>query len=73
MRSPGLVRRRTLRKDLLPYSKLEVEGELDFALLEQGVKLNIEVDGDQHLDARSQQRRQDITQLDNPADRHEED
>ena len=49
-------------QDLLPYSKLEVEGyELDFALLEQGIKLNIEVDGDQHLDARSQQRRQDIT------------
>ena len=47
---------------LLPYGKLEVEGyELDFALLEQGIKLNIEVDGDQHLDARSQQRRQDIT------------
>ena len=40
-------------QDLLPYSKLEVEGyELDFALLEQGIKLNIEVDlGDQHLDA----------------------
>lgn len=49
-------------QDLLPYGKLEVEGyELDFALLEQGIKLNIEVDGDQHLDARSQQRRQDIT------------
>lgn len=47
---------------LLPYSKLEVEGyELDFALLEQGIKLNIEVDGDQHLDARGRQRRQDIT------------
>lgn len=45
-------------QDLLPYSKLEVEGyELDFALLEQGIKLNIKVDGDQHLDARSQQRR----------------
>ena len=49
-------------RDLLPYAKLEVEGyELDFALLEQGIKLNVEVDGDQHLDARSQQRRQDIT------------
>jgi very-short-patch-repair endonuclease len=48
--------------DLLPYAKLEVEGyELDFALLEQGIKLNIEVDGDQHLDARGRQRRQDIT------------
>ncbi len=49
-------------RDLLPYAKLEVEGyELDCALLEQGIKLNIEVDGDQHLDARGQQRRQDIT------------
>ena len=48
--------------DLLPYAKLNVEGyELDFALLEQGIKLNIEVDGDQHLDARGRQRRQDIT------------
>jgi len=47
--------------DLLPYAKLNVEGyELDFALLEQGIKLNIEVDGDQHLDARGRQRRQDI-------------
>ena len=49
-------------RDLLPYAKLQVEGyELDFALLEQGIKLNIEVDGDQHLDARGRQRRQDIT------------
>ena len=48
-------------RDLLPYAKLNVEGyELDFALLEQGIKLNIEVDGDQHLDARGRQRRQDI-------------
>ncbi|MCE2487184.1 MAG: AAA family ATPase [Desulfurellaceae bacterium] len=49
-------------RDLAPYAKLNVEGyELDFALLEQGIKLNIEVDGDQHLDARGRQRRQDIT------------
>ena len=49
-------------RDLLPYAKLEVEGyELDFALLEQGVRLNVEVDGDQHLDARGRQRRQDLT------------
>ena len=49
-------------RDLLPYAKLKVEGyELDFALLEQGVKLNVEVDGDQHLDARGRQRRQDLT------------
>ncbi len=47
--------------DLLPYAKLEVEGyELDFALLEQGIKLNVEVDGDQHLDTRGRQRRQDL-------------
>ncbi len=49
-------------RDLLPYAKPEVEGyELDFALLEQGIKLNIEVDGDQHHDVRGRQRRQDIT------------
>ena len=49
-------------RDLLPYAKLAVEGyELDFALLEQGVKLNVEVDGDQHLDARRRQRRRDLT------------
>lgn len=44
-----------------PYAKINVEGyELDFALLEQGVKLNIEVDGDQHSDARGMLRRKDI-------------
>ena len=49
-------------RDLSPYAKLNVEGyELDFALLEQGINLNIEVDGDQHLDTRGRQRRQDIT------------
>ena len=49
-------------RDLVPYAKCDVEGyELDFALLEQGIKLNVEVDGDQHLDARGRQRRQDIT------------
>jgi len=48
--------------NLMPHAKLEIEGyELDFALLEQGIKLNIEIDGDQHLDARGRQRRQDIT------------
>ena len=47
---------------LRPYAKLNVEGyELDFALMEQGIKLNIEVDGDQHLDVRGRQRRQDMT------------
>ena len=48
--------------ELLPYAKLIVEGyELDFALQEHGIKLNIEVDGDQHRDVRGRQRRQDIT------------
>ena len=48
--------------NLLPFAKLDLEGyELDFALLEQGIRLNIEVDGDQHLDVRGLQRRQDIT------------
>ena len=49
-------------RDLRPHAKLNVEGyELDFALMEQGMKLDIEVDGDQHHDARGQRRRQDIT------------
>ena len=49
-------------RDLVPYAKLDVQGyELDFALLEQGIKLDVEVDGNQHLDARGRQRRQDIT------------
>ncbi len=47
---------------LSPYAKLNVEGyELDFALLENGIKLNVEVDGDHHLDVRGRQRRQDVT------------
>ena len=49
-------------RDLRPYAKLNVEGyELDFALMEQGIRLCIEVDGDQHLDTRGRQRRQDLT------------
>ena len=49
-------------QNLSPFPKPEVEGyELDFALLERGIKMNIEVDGDQHFDARGRQRRQDIT------------
>ena len=47
---------------LEPYAKLNVQGyELDFALMERGIKLNVEVDGDQHLDVRGRQRRQDLT------------
>ena len=49
------------RGDLRPYAKLNVEGyELDFALMERGIRLNVEVDGDQHLDVRGRQRRQDV-------------
>jgi len=48
--------------DVAVSPKIEVRGyELDFALLEQGIKLNIEVDGDQHLDSRGRQRRGDIS------------
>ena len=49
-------------RNLVPYAKLNVEGyELDFALMERGIKLDVEVDGDQHLDSRGRQRRQDLT------------
>ena len=49
-------------RHLRPYAKLNIEGyELDFALMEQGIRLDIEVDGDQHLDSRGRYRRQDIT------------
>lgn len=48
--------------ELAPFAKLHVEGyELDFALLERGIRLNVEVDGDQHYDARGARRRQDLT------------
>lgn len=47
--------------DLEPYAKLTEQGyEMDFALLDEGIKLNIEVDGDQHIDDRGRQRRQDL-------------
>ena len=46
---------------LQPRAKLYVRGyELDFALLEHGLRLNVEVDGDHHVDARAKLRRQDI-------------
>ena len=49
------------RRGLLPSFKLNVDGrELDFAFLNSDFKLNIEVDGDQHLDTRRKLRRQDI-------------
>ena len=44
-----------------PSAKLFVQGyELDFALLEEGVRLNVEVDGSHHTDARGKLRRQDL-------------
>ena len=44
-----------------PSAKLYVEGyELDFALWAQDLKLNVEVDGDHHVDARGKLRRQDL-------------
>ncbi len=61
-RSEELLLRAMQRGNLLPYAKLNVEGyELDFALMERGIQLNVEVDGDQHLDARGRRRRQDLT------------
>ena len=44
-----------------PNAKLLVRGyELDFALLEKGLRLNVEVDGAHHIDDRGKRRRQDI-------------
>ena len=61
-RSEGLLLSAMQLRNLLPYAKLNVEGyELDFALMEKGIKLDVEVDGDQHLDSRGRQRRQDLT------------
>ena len=46
---------------LQPRGKLYVQGyELDFALQEHGRRLNVEVDGDHHVDARGKLRRQDL-------------
>jgi len=46
---------------LSPLAKVDVEGfELDFAILYQDRKIDLEVDGDQHFDARKQQCRQDL-------------
>lgn len=61
-RSEELLLEEMQLRELKPLAKLNVEGyELDFALMEQGIKLNVEVDGDQHLDSRGRQRRQDLT------------
>ena len=44
-----------------PSAKLLVRGyELDFALFEEGLRLNVEVDGAHHIDDRGKRRRQDI-------------
>ena len=44
-----------------PRGKLYVQGyELDFALQKHGLQLNVEVDGDHHVDARGKLRRQDL-------------
>jgi len=50
-----------LTADLSVLAKVNVDGfELDFAIINDKYKLNIEVDGDHHFDAARQQRRQDI-------------
>ena len=47
---------------LKPYAKLNIAGyELDFAVLDRGIKLNVEIDGGHHIDVRGKLRRQDIT------------
>ncbi len=47
---------------LAPLVKLVEEGfELDFALVRDGHRLDVEVDGEQHLDERGRQRRRDVT------------
>ncbi len=46
---------------MAPLVKPVEEGyELDFALMHDGGRLNVEVDGEHHLDARGRQRRQDV-------------
>ena len=53
------------RMGMAPLGKLDVEGfELDFALIDGSARLNVEVDGDHHLDLRGQQRRSDLTRDD---------
>ena len=49
------------RAGLAPVLKPNEQGfELDFAIVTPSVRLNIEVDGSQHLDERGRQRRQDL-------------
>ena len=50
-----------IESDLQPRTKINVKGyELDFALRDRGIKLNVEIDGDHHIDVRGKLRRQDI-------------
>ena len=57
----GILLEATQSQGVLPEGKLKVVGhELDFALRDNGLKLDIEVDVDQHLDVRRRQRSQDV-------------
>ena len=50
-----------IESEFQPRTKINVKGyELDFALRDRGIKLNVEVDGDHHIDDRGKLRRQDI-------------
>ena len=50
-----------IESGVLPHTKLNIEGyELDFALRDRGIRLNVEIDGDHHIDVRGKLRRQDI-------------
>ena len=52
---------RLLKRGLNPLAKIEVEGfELDFAIFVGHRRINIEVDGDQHLDQTGSLRRRDV-------------
>jgi len=50
-----------LKYGLTPVAKIEVEGfELDFAVFVGSRRINIEVDGDHHLDHNGSLRRRDV-------------
>ena len=51
-----------IESGLQPLTKLNIKGyELDFALRDRGIKLNVEIDGEHHIDVRGKLRRQDIS------------
>ena len=57
----GLLAEAMDRQGMVPLAKLDVEGfELDFALMSGPARLNVEVDGDHHLDVRGRLRRSDV-------------